>query len=83
LKYLQNQGDIMGPLMFLDRVVFIVPIIVLFYFGLWRPTLVGFILFGGATLGLLIWTMPNRNGVSLAIDYLIRRKEGDLVEDRK
>jgi len=79
LKYLENQGDLIGPLMFLDRVLFLVPIIVLFYFGVWRPTLLGFVLFGGVTLSLLIATTPNRNGVSVAIDYLIRRKEGDLA----
>lgn len=79
LRYLQNQGDILGPLMFLDRVLFMVPVIVFFYFGMWRPSTLGFVLFGGSTLLLLIYTMPNRNGVSVAIDYLIRRKEGDLA----
>lgn len=78
LKYLESHGDLLGPLMFLDRVLFMVPIIVFFYFGVWRPTAVGFVFFGGATLFLLLYTMPHRNGVSVAIDYLIRRKEGDL-----
>lgn len=82
LKYLQNHGDLLGPLMFLDRVLFMVPIVVLFYFGVWRPTLVGFVLFGGATLFLLIYTMPNRNGISVALDYLMRRKAGDLKWQR-
>ena len=81
LKYLQSHGDLFGPLMLLDRVLFIIPGIVLFYFGVWHPTLVGFLLFGVTTLFLLVYTMPNRNGVSLAVDYFIRRKEGDLVED--
>lgn len=79
LKYLENQGDLLGPLMFLDRVLFMVPTIVLFYFGVWRPTALGFLVFGVGTLFLLIYTMPHRNGVSVALDYLIRRKEGDLV----
>ena len=81
LKYLENQGDIVGPLMFVDRVLFIVPIIVLIYFGVWRPSLAGLLLFGITTLVLLIFTTPNRNGVSLAVDYLIRRKQGDLAQD--
>ncbi len=81
LKYLQNQGDILGPMMFVDRLLFMVPTIVLFYFGLWRPSAAGFVLFGGTTLVLLIYTMPNRNGVSVAMDYLLSRKQGELVKN--
>ena len=33
-----------------------------------------------ALLYLLIFTMPNRNGVSLAFDYYMRRRSGDLVD---
>ena len=80
LKYLQNQGDLLGPLIFLDRVLFLIPLFVLFYFGVWHPKLIWFLLFGGALMFLLIYTIPHRNGVSLAIDYLIRRKEGDLAD---
>ena len=80
LQYLPDQGDLLGPLMFLDRVLFIVPIILFFYLGVWHPTLVWFVLFNGALLFLLIYTMPHRNAVSLPIDYLIRRKEGDLAD---
>ena len=78
LKYLESQGDLLGPLVFLDRLLFLIPLVVLFYFGVWHPRLLWLVLFGGATLFLLVYTMPNRNGVSLAIDYLIRRKESDL-----
>lgn len=81
IKYLENQGDLIGPLMFLDRVVFIVPVIVLFYFGVWHPTLLGVLGLGGIALFLLVYTMPNRNGLSLAIDYHIRRKDGTLASD--
>jgi hypothetical protein len=79
LKYLESQGDLLGPLVFLDRLLFLIPLVVLFYFGVWHPKLLWLVLFGGATLFLLVYTMPNRNGVSLAIDYLLRRKEGDLT----
>jgi uncharacterized protein (DUF983 family) len=79
LQYLRNQGDIVGPLLFLDRVLFMVPIIVLFYFGLWHPKLIWLVLFGATSLFLLIYTMPNRNGVSVAFDYLVSRKQGELV----
>jgi hypothetical protein len=81
LRYVQNQGDLFGPLMLLDRVVFLIPLIVLFYFGVWHPGLAGFLGFGGAALFLLIYTMPHRNGVSLALDYYLRRKEGDLADE--
>jgi|ERR1041385_1971592 uncharacterized protein (DUF983 family) len=78
LKSLESQGDLFGPLVLLDRVLFLIPLVSLFYFGVWHPTLVGFLLVGGTLMFLLIYTMPNRNGVSLAIDYFIRRKEGAL-----
>ena len=80
LKYIQNQGDLLGPLMFLDRVLFMVPVVVLLYFGVWRPALSGFVVFGVVCLFLFFYTMPHRNGVSLALDYLIRRKQGDLAD---
>jgi uncharacterized protein (DUF983 family) len=79
LQYLPNQGDLMGPLMFLDRVLFLIPLIVVFYFGMWHPTLTLFLVSCGILTLLLVFTTPHRNGVSLAIDYLIRCKEGDLA----
>jgi len=75
LKYLQNQGDLFGPLVLLDRVLFLIPLIVVFYFGVFHPSAIALAIFGGTTLFLLVYTMPNRNGLSLAIDYFIRRKE--------
>ena len=80
LQYLPDQGDLMGPLMFLDRVLFIVPIVVFFFLGDWQPNMTAFMVFCGVLLFLLIYTMPNRNGVSLAIDSLLRRREGDLAD---
>ena len=77
LEYVQNQGDLLGPLMFLDRVLFVFPVVVLFYFGLWHPGWVGFVSLGLTGLFLLVYTMPHRNGVSLAIDYLIRCKDSE------
>ena len=32
LKFVVNQGDLFGPLLFFDRVLFLVPFITLFYF---------------------------------------------------
>jgi len=80
LKHLPDQGDLWGVLLFADRLLFIIPFIVLFYFRLYHPSLVTFFILGGAMVFTLVYTLPHRLGVSLAIDYLIRRKSGDLVD---
>ena len=80
LKYLENQGDLWGYILFLDRALFILPLIVMIYFRLYNPNSVWFFIFGAAMLFVLIYTLPHRTGVSLALDYLIRRKSGDLAE---
>jgi uncharacterized protein (DUF983 family) len=80
LRYLPDQGDLLGALIFLDRVLFIIPLIVLIYFRVWHPSLVLFLIFGLALVLVLVFTTPHRNGVSLGIDYRIRRKSGDLAD---
>ena len=80
LHYLPDQGDLWGPLVFLDRVLFIIPLIVLIYFRIWRPSWILFFLAGGAATFVLIYTMPHRLGMSLAVDYWIRRNWGDLSD---
>lgn len=81
LHYLPDQGDLWGPLVFLDRVLFIIPLVVLFYFRVRHPNWTLFVLVGGLTASVLIFTVPHRLGMSLAIDYLIRRKAGDLSDE--
>jgi uncharacterized protein (DUF983 family) len=83
LQYLANRGDLWGPLVLLDRVLFIIPLVVLFYFRVLNATLPVLLTIGANLLFLLIYTMPHRNGISLAIDYLIRLKSGDLPEPDK
>lgn len=80
LRYLANQGDLFGPLVFFDRVLFLIPFIAVFYFRIWHPNLLLFLLAGGVMLYLLIFTMPNRNGMSLAFDYYLRRRGGEPLE---
>jgi uncharacterized protein (DUF983 family) len=80
VRYLANQGDLLGPLFFIDRVCFIIPFIVLFFFRVWYPSVAACVVVGVVMVGAMILTMPNRNGVSLAIDYLLRRKQGDLAD---
>ena len=78
---LPNQGDLWGPLLFFDRVLFIIPLIVVIYFRQFNSDLIWLLLIGGVMVFLLICTLPQRNGMSLAIDYLIRRKAGDLSDE--
>ena len=51
------------------------------YFRQFASGLTSLLLIGGGMLMLLVFTLPHRNGMSLAIDYLIRRKAGDLADD--
>lgn len=81
LRYLPDQGDLWGPLLLLDRLLFIIPMVVLFYFGVVKPNWIFLVVFGGGMTLLLVLTAPNRNGASLALDYLIRRKAGDLSDE--
>lgn len=80
LRYLPDQGDLFGPLIILDRVVFLIPFIMLFYFRLWHPGIWTFIAAGAAMTAVMVGTMPNRNGMSLAFDYYLRRRSGDLAD---
>jgi hypothetical protein len=65
-------------LFFIDRVVFMIPFIALFGFGVVSTNLVTTSIIGTLVLLTMILTAPNRNGISLGIDYVLRRKGGDL-----
>jgi uncharacterized protein (DUF983 family) len=80
LKYLNDQGDLWAYLVAVDRALFILPLIVLIYFRLYLPESIWFYLFIGAIMVGFVYTLPHRNGMALGVDYLIRRKSGDLVE---
>lgn len=82
LVYLPDQGDLWGPLLLLDRLVFMIPFIVIVYLLGWKPGWISICVCGGGLFFLLIYTLPHRNGISLAIDYLIRRKSGDLADEK-
>lgn len=79
LQLLRNQGDLWGYLVALDRALFILPLIVMIYFRLNNPNSVWFIVFCAAVFFGFIFTLPHRNGMSLGLDYWIRRKCGDLA----
>ena len=81
LQYLRNQGDLWAPLLLLDRALYIFPVIVLIYFRLNNPHAIWFYFLVGALLAGLIFTMPHRNGMALSLDYLMRRRWGDLSDE--
>ncbi len=79
LKYLENQGDLWGLLLFADRVLFMVPLIVVFLIPQ-DPKAIWPYFFGAALAITLIATFPHRMGISVAIEYLVRRNSADLSE---
>ena len=79
LQFLNNQGDLWAYLVAVDRALFIFPLIIMIYFRLYNPHSVWYYAFCGALVVGFFYTLPHRNGMSLGVDYLIRRKHGDLV----
>jgi hypothetical protein len=75
LKYLRDQGDLLGPMVFIDRLFFLIPLVTLFCFCIPHAKPWFYIPFSILAVAVLILTLPNRNGVSLAFDYYFRRDE--------
>ncbi len=72
LTYLENQGDLWALLLFADRVLFMVPLVVVFFVG--RGSESGWPYVFGVFLGVtLVATFPHRLGLSVALDYRIRQ----------
>lgn len=69
--FIEKQGDYWFFLLFIDRGLFIFPIIVGYYFGLSPERLIALSLF---LLVLFIIVTPFRLGLSLAFDYFMRTK---------
>lgn len=80
LKLLADQGDLWAYLVALDRALFIFPIIVMIYFRLTLDDPFWFYLVGSVIGLLFVFTLPHRNGMSLGVDYLLRRRHGDLAK---
>ena len=79
LKYLENQGDLWGLLLFGDRVLFMIPLIVVFLIAQ-GTNAVWLYAFGGVlTIGLL-FSFPHRIGINVALEYRIRRTSSDLAD---
>lgn len=76
LEFLPDQGDLLGPMIFIDRVFFMIPIITVFCFIVPNAPAAVYFPCGCVMLVLLIFTMPNRNGACLALDYYLRNNRG-------
>lgn len=74
LQYLQNQGDLWGYLLLIDRAVFIFPLIVVIYFRIYNPYSVWFYIFVAALIGGLLYSLPHRNGMSVGLEYYWRNR---------
>jgi len=68
LKFIDQSGDGWVFLLFLDRALFIFPIVVCFYFGINIKAVIGLCI---VLLCTFIWLTTQRLGVSLAIEYWI------------
>ncbi len=80
LEFLENQGDLWGYLVLVDRALFLFPLVVVIYFRVYSPNSAWCYLYTAALIFAFFYTLPHRNSISLAIDYLVRRKSGQLPD---
>lgn len=74
LQYLRDQGDLWGYLLFVDRAMFIFPVVVMFYFGWWNPNSVWYWAAIAALIAAMVYTIPHRNGISVGLEYYVRMR---------
>jgi uncharacterized protein (DUF983 family) len=74
LQYLQDQGDLFGYLFVLDRALFILPLIAMVFLRLYVPSASWFYVLWALLMIALVYTLPHRTGMSIAFDYLLRRR---------
>lgn len=72
VQFLQDQGDVFGYLFVLDRVLFLVPLIGMVFLRLWVPNATWFYVVWAAAMIALVFTLPQRTGISVALDYWVR-----------
>lgn len=76
LSFEQAPGDTWGFWVVLDRIFVAIPI-VLIYLGLAPSSWPARLLVGAVLVAALVLTMPHRQGVAVALDYLARRRQGE------
>ena len=79
-QYLQDQGDLWAYLVAIDRALFVFSLIVLIYFQRYIPSSARFYALAAGPPAVFIHTLPQRDGLALGFDYLVRRKWGELSE---
>ena len=81
LRYLLNQGDLWLYVIVMDRIPIAIGLILLFFFGLHTPTWPGALLFFAAMAVPLVATLPQRQGIAVALNYLSRVYFRDPSDD--
>jgi len=74
LKYLEEEGALFGTLFLVDRALFVFPLIVMIYFRSYVPNPVWFYVACAMMLFAVIYTLPQRSGMAVALHYLLRRR---------
>jgi uncharacterized protein (DUF983 family) len=82
LRYLEDQGDLFGYLFVLDRVLFVVPLIGMVFLRVWVPNATWFYVVWAFAMVAVVVTLPQRTGISIAIDYLLRRRRTSATRRR-
>jgi uncharacterized protein (DUF983 family) len=75
LRFEERAGDTWGFWVVLDRLFVAIPLVILLL-GFATASLRLRLLLIAALLAPLLLTMPHRQGIAIAIDYLIRRRQG-------
>ena len=73
-RFLEDQGDLFGYLFVLDRVLFVAPLIAMVFLRVYVPNASWFYVVWAALMVAVVYTLPHRTGVSIAIDYLLRHR---------
>ena len=72
LRYLRNQGDTWLYWIVMDRIPIAAGLILIVFFGLRTPTWPRALIFFATMAAPLVATMPQRQGVAIALNYLSR-----------
>ena len=82
LRFLEDQGDLFGYLFVLDRVLFLVPLIGMVFLRVWVPNAWWFYAVWALAMLALVATLPQRTGLSIAVDYFLRLRRGAALGPR-